>query len=235
MRILHAALESRLPFSNPGISEFLNAFGTLYTKTRRADGSIGLEEAKDGKAVREKEHVVYGRLPDMNDLKKASGMEHQEQWQIKVDKTEKNAAKGRIRVRKTVTKDGAVEYVNTTKVEVGETASGDNIEVPIPTTEGNFLQFRFLAEEGMIKDRYFFPVPDSDLVWEVDVFKKPNGEYYDWVKLDLEVDDLSAPIPPLPLPLEDVIAAKYGDRTEAEEARVSALYANEFISKNPHL
>lgn len=235
MRILHAALEGRQPLASPGIVEFLNAFGTLYTKVRLKDGSIGLEEAKDGKAVREKEHVIYGRLPDLNDLKKASGMEHQEQWQIKVAKTDKNAAKGRIRVRKTVTKDGAVEYVNTTKVEVGDTASGDNIEVPIPTTEGNFLQFRFLAEEGMIKDRYFFPVPDSDLVWEVDVFKKPNGEYYDWVKIDLEVSDLDAPLPALPLALEDVITAKYGDRTDAEEARVTALYANEFIAKNPHL
>ncbi len=234
MRILHAALERRQVITDPAALDFLRTFDAEPKAARRRNG-VALEEAKDGKAVREKEHVVYGRLPDFNDLKKAESMEHQEQWQIRVAKTDANAAKGRIRVRKTVTKDGSVEYVNTTKVEVGEAGSGDNIEVPIPTTEGNFLQFRFLAEEGMIKDRYFFPVPDSDLVWEVDVFKKPNGEYYDWVKLDLEVDDLSAPLPALPLSLENVITAKFGDRTDAEEARVTALYANEFTAKNPHL
>jgi hypothetical protein len=232
MRILHAALEARRAITDPQILEFL---GSMQEKRRPRPDSISMEEASNGKAVREKEHTLYGRLPDLNDLKKAEGMEHQEQWQIKVEKTEKNAARGRIRVRKTVNKAGQVEYVNTTKVEVGEVASGDNVEVPIPTTEANFIQFRHLAEEGMIKDRYFFPVPDSDLVWEVDVFKKPNGEYYDWVKLDLEVSDLSAPIPALPLHLEDVIAAKYGERTDAEEARVTALYSNEFTAKNPYL
>jgi group I intron endonuclease len=60
-------------------------------------------------------------------------------------------------------------------------------------------------------------------------------EYSDWRRqIDLEVKDRAAPLPPLPIELTDVIAAPYGKRSEAEEAKVTSLYHNEFIAKNEH-
>lgn len=199
---------------------------------------LALEEASDGVVKNEIEHVIYGRIPDFSVLEKAASMEHQEQWEIPIAKTEKNAAKGSMRVRKTIVTDRAPEYVYTTKAQYN--ASGDRKEVPIPTTEDHFALFRLLSEKGMRKDRYFFPVEDSDLVWEVDVFYLPGAEvgskqYCPWCKIDLEVPSRSVAIPPLPIPLEDVIVAPYGQRTEAEEARVTSLYANEFITRNMHV
>jgi hypothetical protein len=87
----------------------------------------------------------------------------------------------------------------------------------------------------MIKDRYFFPVDGSDLVWEVDMFLKPEGGYFDWCKIDLEVTNREDPIPPLPIEFANIITNQTGERTEEEEARVRSLYDVEFLAKNIHL
>jgi hypothetical protein len=200
--------------------------------------ALALEEVADGKAFREIEHVFYARLPNFEELKKAASSEHQEQWEIRFPKTEGNVANATMRIRKTVKNSSPPEYVLTTKTAAGK--DGDRIEVPIPTTLDNFEQFRLFAEKGMIKDRYFFPVPDTTLVWEIDVFYRPgteptDKEYCDWIKIDLEVPSRDTTIPPFPIELADVIAAPYGERTEAEEAKIDSLYKNEFLSKNIHL
>jgi hypothetical protein len=194
-------------------------------------GSFALEEVADGKAFKEVEHTFYARLADMDELLKASHKEYQEQWEIKVGKTAENAAKGSIRIRKTV-KDGAseAEYVLTSKVQLN--GAGDKIEVPVPTTVAMFESFKYLSDKGMIKDRYFFPVDGSDLVWEVDMFHKPEGGYYDWCKIDLEVKNRQDAVPPLPIEFRDIITNGNGQRTPEEEARVTALYSQEFLTKN---
>ena len=198
---------------------------------------MALEEASDGKANTEIEHVFYARVPDRAVLEQAAGWEHQEQWEIRIPKTDSNAGNGRVRIRMTQGPEKAKEYVLTTKTFKD---NGDRIEVPIPTTEDHFEQFKLLSECGMRKDRYFFPVEGTDLVWEVDMFYQPGSvigskEYYEWCKIDLEVADRSAPIPPLPFALEDVIAAPYGKRTPEEEAIVSKLHGEVFATRNVHL
>lgn len=198
---------------------------------------LALEESSTGVAFREIEHTFYGRLTDFEQLKKAASFEHQEQWEVRLPKTDLNAGAGTIRIRKTV-KTGEPEYVITTKTAAGN--EGDKIEVAVPTTVDNFEQFKLLSEAGLIKDRFHFPVENSELVFEVDVFYRPgaavgSGEYCDWVKIDLECKNRTDAIPPMPIELQDLITAPYGKRSEAEEARVSSLYKNEFISKNKHL
>lgn len=199
---------------------------------------IALEEQSDGVAVKEVEHVLYARLASLDVLKAAKSMEHQEQWEVKIPKTDLNASPGQTRIRKTV-KDGTnPDFVLTVKTPGGDKEG--RIEVSIPATEAMFTQFKLLSEKGMIKDRYFYPVDGSDLVWEVDMFYKRgsqpgSGDYELWCKIDLEVVDLSAPLPPLPEGFLDVISAPYGKRTDAEEARVTALYQNEFTTANVYL
>lgn len=190
-----------------------------------------LEEVSDGKAVKEIEHTFYARLVNPDDLLQAAGKEHQEQWEIKIDKSDKNASKGSIRIRKTVKENSEPEYVITTKVPVPGT--NDKIETPVPTTEGQFKSFKVMAESGMIKDRFFFPVDGSDLVWEIDMFLKPEGGYFEWCKIDLEVKSREDQIPPLPIEFAGIIMNQTGERTEEEETRVRALYDTEFLTKNP--
>lgn len=198
-----------------------------------------LEEQSDGLAHREREHTLYARIEDFAILQNAQSMEHQEQWEVMVEQTDKNAAKGKFRVRKTVDGNRPPEYVITCKTNASSD-QGDNLETSVPTTESMFQQFKMLSEGGMVKDRYFYPVPDSTLVWEVDVFYRRgaqpgSGQYETWCKIDLEVGDLSLPLPPLPEGFKDVIADPYGKRTEQEELRVVSLYHNEFVQPNPYL
>jgi hypothetical protein len=199
---------------------------------------MALEEASTGEAVKEVEHTLYARIEDFEILKNADEKEHQEQWEIKIPKTDENASKGTCRIRKTVVEAHDPEFVLTMKTPA--TDKEGRIEVAIPATEAMFAQFRMLSEFGMIKDRYTFKIEGTDLKWEVDMFYKKgaqvgSGDYEPWCKIDLEVVDLEAPLPPLPEGFADVIAAPYGKRSEAEEARVSALYKNEFLTVNPYL
>lgn len=197
-----------------------------------------LEEISDGKAFREIEHTFYARLANPGDLAKASSQEHQEQWELKFPKTDKNGGSGTVRIRKTIPKGGVPEFVLTTKTMASR--DGDRIEVPVPTTEPMFKQFQLMCENGMVKDRYHFPIEGTDLVWEVDMFLKPGGHigvgpYEDWCKIDLEVKDRSAAIPPLPFETEELITAPFGKRTEEEESKIREMYDTIFCRKNTHL
>jgi CYTH domain-containing protein len=190
------------------------------------------EEVSNGLANKEIEHVFYARLNKLEELKKSSGVEHQDQWSIRVEHSDKNSAKGSVRIRKTTVPGSEPEYVLTCKTD---TLDGNGIEVPVPTTEAMFLQFQYLCESGMVKHRYHFPVVDSELIWEVDMFLKPDGSYYEWCKIDLEVTDLQAAVPAFPIDFDEIIARPYGERTVDEEARVSSLYDNEFTTRNRFL
>lgn len=196
-----------------------------------------LEEVSDGKAFREIEHTFYARLSNPGDLSTAASQEHQEQWELKFPKTDKNGGNGSVRIRKTIPLGGSPEYVLTTKTLASR--DGDKIEVPVPTTEPMFQQFKLMSEKGMIKDRYHFPISGTDLVWEVDMFLKPGavvgtGPYEEWCKIDLEVKDRSTAIPVFPLHTQELITAPFGKRTDAEEAMVTTLYDTVFTQKNPH-
>jgi len=202
---------------------------------------IALEDVADGKAHIETEHVLYARLTDPAFLANAKSMEHHEQWELKFPKTDKNAGSGRVRIRKTVREGFPPEYTMTSKTK--DPQSGGSIEVTLPVSEAVFQQFRIMSENGMRKDRYHFPVGENgtdDRVYEVDMYLKHDSQpgakqYYDWCKIDLEVDDMNAAMPPLPEGFTDIISAPYGKRTEEEEARVTSLYHNEFTAKNPFI
>lgn len=204
--------------------------GSLWM--RAVHGTPVMEEVADGKAFIEKEFTFYARLPNQDELLKASSKEHQEQWELKVDKSEENASKGSLRVRKTVEDGKEPYYVLTTKIPVPGT--DDKIEVPVPTTIEQFEAFRYMSDRGMLKDRFFFPVDGSDLVWEVDMFIRPEGGYFEWCKIDLEVGDRGEQIPPFPIEFADIIMNQNGKRTPEEEQRVGALYQVEFLTKNVH-
>jgi hypothetical protein len=195
-----------------------------------------LEERSDGAAQKEREYVFYARLKPDFVFPQTGNVERQEQWTIKIEKTDANGAKGDIRVRKTDFFDhgdlGKSEYVLTTKIRLEEGVD----EIPIPSTADQFEHFKKLAESGMIKDRYTYTIDASELVWEVDAYLKPGGGYHPWVKIDLEVPaDAPAdfPIPEFPFEAEEWIKAQNGERNAAEEAQVRQLYETMFLTKNP--
>lgn len=236
--LMRRALESELihPEQAPEDDDMMVLFQTHFPEHFGGAASYSLEERSDGKAGDEFEHTIYARLTDPSQLSQAKSMEHHSQWEIRIEKTEKNAGKGSIRVRKTWVDGGDPDFVRVTKIPLDpEGSNAKKKEIPLPSNADEFLAFQFLADQGMVKDRYHFPIMGSDLVWEVDCYPKEGGGYHDWVKIDLEVKDLSAPLPVFPIQFEDVILpVGVGKLTKEEhDEQVSKLYDECFISPNP--
>lgn len=186
--------------------------------------NLSQEEQSTGVTQIEREVVFYARLMDASFLKTASSFEHQEQWQVRIPKTANNLSEGRMRVRKTTTADGKVEYVQTLKLRIKE---GEQ-ETSVLVTEDIFEQFKQLSEDGMVKTRYVFDIEGREEKWEVDVFKVPNGNAARWCKIDYEfITD--TPPPELPSVFEDAVCNQTTDPAERE--LIAKLYSELYIAK----
>lgn len=197
------------------------------------DGLSKLENR--GKAIREKEFTVFARILNFSQLKKANRAEIQEQYIIPVDKTEKNAGKGGIRIRKITARNGRSRYELTTKNKID---TGDNIEVTVPTTKENFIQFKVLSSVSMLKHRYTFMIKGSNKKWEVDVVPDGNGSYYPWARCEIEVDDLNdREVPELPLEVEELILPPELGKLSQEEydEKTKPIMDRFFTSGNPYV
>lgn len=231
--LLRQALEGQLiaPVAAPDDDPMMRIFQAHFPGHFEAQAYV-LEERSDGKAEKEIEYTIYARLVDPTQLGRAKSMEHQEQWEVRIPKTEENAGKGSFRVRKTTIDGAEPQYTRVTKIAYNK--DNDKIEIPLPSNHDEFTAFKFLANLGMVKDRFHFPVMGTELVWEVDCFPKEGGGYHEWVKIDLEVKDRDTPLPDFPIDLEDVILPPFfGKITEEEhDQRVSELYEQYFLKKN---
>ena len=208
---------------------------------------MAMEEAASGVVGNEIEYVYYARLKDASILDKATAVEDQEQWTIKLDKTPKTASPGTLRVRKT-TVDSKTEYVLTIKIpqeSLQDVNTQSNTQVPVTiqnmrevaleATEDAFELFKRLSSNGMVKTRYCLPVEGSDLVLEVDRFKLPNGEYSEWVKIDIEVKSPLVEKLQLPEAFTEVVYNQKNEQTQEEKDFVWNLYENVFLTKNVFL
>ena len=188
------------------------------------------QEAIDSpKTILEQEYVFYVRITNFKQLENAAHAEKHEQWQIKIPSTDDNAGSGSIRARKVTSADGTISYELTTK---SKTKKG-NIETTVPATEENFTQIAFMANSGMRKDRYTFPIPNSDLSFEVDVYPDGKAGYYTWAKIDLEVKSPLSSFPELPIQVEEIITPQDAETPEGQE-EVSRLFDTFFLLKNKY-
>lgn len=185
----------------------------------------------DGKTRHEKELVYYGKIVDLDELKKADRKESQEQWEIR-SKDDSNAYGGCVRIRCINGKT----YILTTKTFKPDKGHLSETETELPEEVGkNMLEeFKKLSSGGMVKTRYFYDVPDSDLVWEVDVYYDEKGEPRTWCKIDLEVSDLRVARPELPITLKEVREIPAKNRSEDDQRFLERLMDREFISPNPY-
>lgn len=192
-------------------------------------------EADDasGRTSAEIERVIYVRVKDFGFLDRATGAERQEQWSVKIPKTDSNAGSGSIRVRKSINlrePGAAVSFVLTTKLDIGN--KGSCAETPEQSSLDQFNVFKYLADKGMLKDRYYFPIEGSDLQWEVDCFPKPGEMYQEWVKIDLESWPRGKELPALPMEFVEMLDGSEGLQTPEAEEKISQLYETMFLTPN---
>ena len=192
--------------------------------------------APDGVTRVEKELEIYGTLRDMSVLEQATGWEAQEQWGLYIPKTAKNGGSGGPRVRKTTKSTGEITFVLTTKVKEVD----GNKECEQDTSEDMFKLFRQLAESGLLKKRFFFPIGDTGLKFEVDVFCGNDGQPVPEVKIDLEIpEDLAPNFDPsqvkLPFEMDNVRIIAPGRKNEEDLKYVRKLFSEKYDVPNPHL
>lgn len=181
------------------------------------------------------ELVVYGKLKDFEALLDADSFVSQEQWQVRVNDAS-------IRVRANYEGDDAW-FVRTTKTK---DSNGRTVEIESEIFIDEFLQFMSFAESGMIKKRVTFKVDQH--VLEVDVFLKPGGGYYDWIKIDIELEsvpdeteeqtkervvELLKNFPDLPFELDNIMIElpSFMEVESKHKDAIRALYDSAFISK----
>lgn len=178
---------------------------------------LSLESSAEAEVHQEIEYTFFGKVENFDWINEAASSEQQEQWEIHVDKGE--GLFGSVRIRATNDQD----FVFCTKVKTPGVLGKSEAEQA--TTRGMFESFRKLATSGLKKTRYNFPVPDSDLVWEIDVFETKEGKLHPWVKIDLEVTDVEVEIPPLPIEFLEKILNQDKKRTPAERDFVTKLFS----------
>ena len=206
---------------------------SLFNILSREGIETGLENVVSDTII-EKEHVIVARLLNFAQLKKANKAVVIEQYMVKVDKTDKNAGSGSIRIRKVTDRKGNVTYEMTTKNNVKD----GRIETTTVANEMMFKQMQALAEGGMLKHRYSFNIKGTDFVWEVDVVPDGSGGYKQWCLCECEVADLATQKPELPIETEEAyLSPSLNDKADEETfmAKKREVLERFFIQENPLL
>lgn len=186
----------------------------------RAGLFLSMESDVTGIKEQELEYTFYGQVKSIEDLKeRCIRSETHEQWLV--FETDDG---GKVRIRAI---DGQ-RFVLTTKYKKEGYKGCEEVECDI--SKDMFIHLKKMGSGGMMKKRYFFKIEDSDLIWEVDVFKNARGEDHDWVKLDLEVESELDELPKLPVEFINIISHQSKDYTPEEQHRVSKLWSEEWVS-----
>lgn len=206
---------------------------SLFNILSREGVGTGLEDVVSDTII-EKEHVIVARLLNFAQLKKANKAVVIEQYMVKVDKTDKNAGSGSIRIRKVTDRKGNITYEMTTKNNVKD----GRIETTTVANEMMFKQMQALAESGILKHRYSFNIKGTDFVWEVDVVPDGSGGYKQWCLCECEVSDLATQKPELPIETEEAyLSPSLNDKADEETfmAKKREVLERFFILENPLL
>lgn len=158
-------------------------------------------ESNEAVQKQETEIVIYSKITEPARLEECSSREEHVQL-------ETNFINGqRCRVRK-VTKDGKDSYTLTMKVKsaADHTGVAASTEYSAEIDEDFFNAFEQVAVRKLVKTRYKFSSENvrmsmvageetRDIVipnieYEVDVYKKTDGNICEWCKIDVEVDNI---------------------------------------------
>lgn len=186
------------------------------------------EKVFDGTTKKEKEYSLFVLITDMQDLSKADGTEDQTQWQVTINKDDDHPYGGCIRVREI---NEGEKYLEVYKVKIPGEKGVDETERL--TTKDAFLAMRMLANSGMKKKRHFFDIPSlPGKQWHLDMFYRPEGGFYPWARLELEVETDLSSFPPMPIPFTRIISGNKAQQSQEEVSFIDDLMQNKFILKN---
>lgn len=195
----------------------------------------------------EREVTIYARIGNTNGLDEADATEQHEQWEMSLP----GEVKRRIRIRETI-KEGNSVYEETMKIDLPVEAAIHSVEeVETPITQDYFQAWKkHFGERGVLKTRYTFNAKDATVTiggeeisipgvkFEVDVFRKADGQRSRWCKIDVEIDkildflkgrgidfsDVATKIKVSHLPFAPENAFVHGDGNEEHQTAVDAFW-----------
>lgn len=170
--------------------------------------------------IEELEYIFFLKLEDFEQLKKAKSKESQEQWSV-LFREERELLETSVRVRRSVV-DASETFTLTSKINIAGIDGKWELEQNVDRF--HFDEMKRVAKEGLSKERHFFPVDGTSLVWEVDVFYDSNGDPVEWVKLDLEVPQRLERLPEFPLEHTDSMVTQFEERSEDQHQWVRDLF-----------
>jgi hypothetical protein len=149
---------------------------------------------------KETEVVIYAKIGNMEGLKEAHDIEEQTQYESELK------GKTRCRVRATTIK-GKTTYTFTYKLKKEDDKElQERIEHNAVIDEEFFNDFKSVSIVALYKTRYIFNsknvkltlekegqtsfVTIPNIIYEVDVYKKPDDTISQWCKIDVEVDSI---------------------------------------------
>lgn len=191
-----------------------------YTFAHIAESmGISVENLDQGKLEKEMELTLYVHMNDLQDLSRAVSKEIHEQYGVPLE----TETKVKQRIRAINNKRWLLAVKSPLVGKPG------NYECELDISNDMFKLLRSATpEDGYVKERYFFPITGTELVWEVDVFRNNGGTQHEWVKVDLEFTDTTMEVPPLPFKTKAIIFSDKADLTNAEKDWIDQLWDSEW-------
>lgn len=207
----------------------------LFQGPLTAPIKVAVEEAPVAVEERERERVFYAIVsPDLLSKPEiAATREHQEQWQMRIEKpqTQTAAESGTMRVRKTTIGD-TVCFTQVIKLKNSGSVPGaqDVKETTQEIAEEMFEAFKALSCEGLTKDRYKVPTGAGSCgkPLDVDVFEAQEGQPL-WAKIDYEYKTGEPDYPDFQDGFSNIIDGTTEDPQERDQIR--KLYDSCFIAR----
>lgn len=184
--------------------------------------ALSMEDGTDGLKKAELEHAFYVKIDNYAVLENAAEKRRIEQASFYTE----NKGKGSLMMRSrkinylvSDTKQGAENFIFCTKTpNTGTAGAASMMEVELagsPEQHALYMQYG----SAIFKDRFSFKVAGSDQQWDVDLFLNKDGSYTSWARMEIEVSDLNAPLPPFPFEVQDSFSAN--DQERRDELRKS--------------
>jgi hypothetical protein len=84
------------------------------------------------------------------------------------------------------------------------------------------------GHHGYKKNRYVYPIPETDLKFEIDVFLSESGQPHPFVKVDLEYPSTLPELPYFPFPVDDNTAIDGNNPSKEEQEFIDDLWENQW-------
>lgn len=181
----------------------------------------------DGRTLRKFVFTIYALVSNFEEIALADTLEKREKRFV-LDETNPQG----IRVTQAIHKVNDIGFYSTTKLSHPESQLVEQVQCPI--SSGMYNHLALVSEYGIQFERAKFPVPNSELIWEVDIYKSRSGERSHWVRADLEVSDIETEVPKMPFACDDYIFDFPGVITDEQRLFIEKLYKHEWVSLDPN-